>query len=105
MPIPPGTSWSEPSTPAASSWLRRLTRTTTSPMPRSLLNRARPEPGRPDLRGWEYWYLRNLCEADLHPGMRHTRRGLELHPQPGGLPRRHGVRSLRSGWPSGSGIR
>ncbi len=42
---------------------------------RSLLNRARPEPGQPDLRGWEYWYLRKLCEADLHPGMRHTRQG------------------------------
>ena len=44
-------------------------------MSRSLLNRARPEPGRPDLRGWEYWYLRHLCQADLHPGMRHTREG------------------------------
>ena len=45
------------------------------PMVRSLLNRARPEPGRQDLRGWEYFYLRDLCQADLHPGMRHAREG------------------------------
>ncbi len=42
---------------------------------RSLLNQTRPEPGGPDLRGWEYWYLRELCQEDLHPGMRHTREG------------------------------
>jgi serine/threonine protein kinase/WD40 repeat protein len=45
-------------------------------MARSLLDRVGPEPGRPDLRGWEYRYLRHLCQADLYRGMGHTREGL-----------------------------
>jgi WD40 repeat protein/serine/threonine protein kinase len=36
-----------------------------------LLDRCRPEPGQPDLRGWEWQYLRRLCHPDLVPGMRH----------------------------------
>jgi WD40 repeat protein len=43
-----------------------------------LLDRAGQEEGRPDLRGWEYQYLRSLCSADLFPGMRHGRAGLSL---------------------------
>lgn len=42
---------------------------------RSLLDKARPAPGRPDLRGWEWSYLHRLCQADLHPNMRHSRPG------------------------------
>jgi WD40 repeat protein len=40
-----------------------------------MLERARPEPGRPDLRGWEWHYLRGLREGNLHPGMRHSLEG------------------------------
>jgi WD40 repeat protein len=37
-----------------------------------LLEQCRPAPGRPDLRGWEWYYLRRLCQADLLSGMTHT---------------------------------
>ena len=36
-----------------------------------LLDECRPEPGREDLRGWEWNYLRRLCHTDLFPGMEH----------------------------------
>ena len=39
---------------------------------RSYLDRCRPAAGRPDLRGWEWWYLGRLCHADLLPGMNHA---------------------------------
>jgi WD40 repeat protein len=29
------------------------------------LDRCRPEPGQPDLRGWEWYYLLSLCHKDL----------------------------------------
>ncbi len=37
----------------------------------ALLDLCRPEEGRPDLRGWEWHYLKRLCHADLLPPMRH----------------------------------
>jgi len=37
-----------------------------------LLEKCRPRPGRPDLRGWEWNYLNRLCHVDLFPGMSHA---------------------------------
>jgi WD40 repeat protein/serine/threonine protein kinase/tetratricopeptide (TPR) repeat protein len=37
----------------------------------ALLEKCRPQEGRPDLRGWEWHYLKHLCHADLLPPMRH----------------------------------
>jgi WD40 repeat protein len=39
---------------------------------RAHLDRCAPDPGRPDLRGWEWRHLRPLTAADLRPGMRHA---------------------------------
>ena len=36
-----------------------------------LLERCAPEPGRPDLRHWEWNYLDRLCHAELGPSMVH----------------------------------
>jgi eukaryotic-like serine/threonine-protein kinase len=38
---------------------------------RSALTRCVPAAGRPDLRGWEWRYLRRLCNAELLPGIGH----------------------------------
>jgi WD40 repeat protein len=35
------------------------------------LAKCEPEPGRPDLRAWEWHYLKAQCEADLLPGLGH----------------------------------
>jgi WD40 repeat protein len=37
-----------------------------------LLDEAAPEEGRPDLRDWEWRYLRRQCSVDLYPGMGHA---------------------------------
>jgi WD40 repeat protein/serine/threonine protein kinase len=37
----------------------------------ALLAKCEPEPGQIDRRGWEWAYLRRLCNADLLPGLGH----------------------------------
>jgi tRNA A-37 threonylcarbamoyl transferase component Bud32 len=36
-----------------------------------LLAQCEPKPGRPDLRGWEWYYLTRICHPDLAPDMGH----------------------------------
>src|SRR5262249_13103547 len=49
------------------------------PIALDLLAKCEPEPGRPDLRGWEWHYLHRLCHADLLPGMDHTLPDVFVH--------------------------
>jgi WD40 repeat protein/tRNA A-37 threonylcarbamoyl transferase component Bud32 len=39
---------------------------------RDLLAHCLPEPGRPDRRNWEWWYLNRLCRSDLLPDLGHS---------------------------------